>query len=140
MFLRKGVLKICTKFTGGPLYNFIEIALRHWCSPVNLFHIFRTSFPKNTSEGLLLVIAPMLNPIEHVCIPICIKTEVVTIPLKKEIIAFLTTSKTALNFPKAWRLFCRIVKFLTCCFFYNTKLILGIFQKYYVRYLAINHH
>ena len=119
MFLGKGILKICTKFTGGPLYNFIEIAFRHWRSPVNLLHIFRTSFPKNTSEGLLLVIAPMLNPTEHVCIPFCIKTEVVTIPLKKEIIAFVTTSKTVLNFPKAWRLFCRIVKFLTCCFFYN---------------------
>ena len=28
--------------------NFIEITLRHGCSPVNLLHIFRTSFPKNT--------------------------------------------------------------------------------------------
>ena len=36
--------------------NFIEIALRHGCSPVNLLHIFRTLFPKNTSEGLLLYI------------------------------------------------------------------------------------
>ena len=34
--------------------NFIEILLRHGCSPVNLLHIFRTAFPKNTSEGLLL--------------------------------------------------------------------------------------
>ena len=31
-----------------------EIPLRHWCSPVNLLHIFRTPFPKNTSGGLLL--------------------------------------------------------------------------------------
>ena len=29
--------------------NFIEIALRHGCSHVNLLHIFRTSFPRNTS-------------------------------------------------------------------------------------------
>ena len=29
--------------------NFIEIALRHGCSPVNLLHIFRTPFPKNTT-------------------------------------------------------------------------------------------
>ena len=36
------------------LCNFIEIALRHECSPVNLTHIFRTPFPKNTFEGLLL--------------------------------------------------------------------------------------
>ena len=34
--------------------NFIEIALRHGCSPVNLLHIFRTSFPKNTCGRLLL--------------------------------------------------------------------------------------
>ena len=40
-----GVLLVC---------NFIEIALRHGCSPVNLLHIFRTPFPKNTSGGLHL--------------------------------------------------------------------------------------
>ena len=34
--------------------NFIEIKLWHGCSPINLLHIFRTPFPKNTSEGLLL--------------------------------------------------------------------------------------
>ena len=33
---------------------FIEIALRHGCSPVNLLHIFRTPFLKNTSWRLLL--------------------------------------------------------------------------------------
>ena len=35
---------------------FIEILLRHGCSPVTLLHIFRTPFPKNTSGGLLLLI------------------------------------------------------------------------------------
>ena len=35
------------------LCNFIEIALLHGCSPVNLLHIFRTPFPKNISGGLL---------------------------------------------------------------------------------------
>ena len=34
--------------------NFIEITLRHGCSPVNLLYIFRTPFTKNTSERLLL--------------------------------------------------------------------------------------
>ena len=34
--------------------NFIEMALQHVCSPVNLLHFFRTPFFKNTSEGLLL--------------------------------------------------------------------------------------
>ena len=34
--------------------NFIEVTLWHGCSPVNLLHIFRKPFPKNTSGGLLL--------------------------------------------------------------------------------------
>ena len=33
--------------------NFIEITLQNRCSPVNLLYIFRTPFPKNTSEQLL---------------------------------------------------------------------------------------
>ena len=36
------------------LCNFIEIALRHGCSLVNLLHIFRTLFPRNTCGRLLL--------------------------------------------------------------------------------------
>ena len=70
VFLRKGVLKICSKFKGERprqsvlsiklLCNFIEIALRHGCSPVNLLHILRTPFPKNTSGGLLLKISKLL--------------------------------------------------------------------------------
>ena len=64
MFLRKGVLKIRSKFTGERSCrsaisiklqsNFIEITLRHECSPVNLLHIFGTPFLKNTSGRLLL--------------------------------------------------------------------------------------
>ena len=34
--------------------NFIEIALWHGCSPVNLLHIFRKPYSKNTSRGPLL--------------------------------------------------------------------------------------
>ena len=59
MFLGKGFLKICSKFTGEhPCRtvismmlesNFIEITLRQWCSPVNLLHFFRKPFAKNTS-------------------------------------------------------------------------------------------
>ena len=65
VFLRKDVLKICSKFTGEHpcrsvisiklQSNFIEIALWHGCSPVNLLYIFRTSFPSNTSGWLLLI-------------------------------------------------------------------------------------
>ena len=36
--------------------NFIEIALRHGCSPVNLLHIFRTPFLKNISGWLPLIL------------------------------------------------------------------------------------
>ena len=35
-------------------FNKVEIILRHGRTPVNLLHIFRTPFPKNTSERLLL--------------------------------------------------------------------------------------
>ena len=59
VFLGKVVLKICSKITGEHpcrsaisiklLSNFFEITLRHGCSPVNLLHIFRTPFPKDTS-------------------------------------------------------------------------------------------
>ena len=34
--------------------HFIEITPRHGCSPVNLLHVFRTPFPRDTSEKLLL--------------------------------------------------------------------------------------
>ena len=64
VFLGKDVLKICSKFTGerpcrGAISiklqsNFIEIVLRHGCSPVNLLHIFRNLFLKNTSGGQLV--------------------------------------------------------------------------------------
>ena len=65
VFLGKGVLKICNKYTRENLCrsvilikllcNFIEITLRHGCSPVNLLDIFRTSSSKNTSGRLLQI-------------------------------------------------------------------------------------
>ena len=63
VLLTKGVLKICSKFTGEHpcrsailiklLCNFIESALRHGCSPVNLLHTSRTPFP--SSNGVRTV-------------------------------------------------------------------------------------
>ena len=60
MFLGKGFLKICSKFTAEHpcrsvisitlLRNFIEIALRHGCSPVSLQHIFRHHFIRTPTE------------------------------------------------------------------------------------------
>ena len=64
VFLGKGALKICSKFTGEhPCRsaisiklqgNFIEITLRYGCSHLNLLYIFGTPFLKNTSEWLLM--------------------------------------------------------------------------------------
>ena len=64
VFLVKGVLNICSKFTAEHLCpnvismkllcNIIKIKLRDRCSPANLLHIFRIPFPKNTPGGLLL--------------------------------------------------------------------------------------
>ena len=66
VFLKKAVLKKCSKFTGERPHgsaiselqsNLIEITLPYGCSTVNLLHIFRTSLYKNTLEGLLLSVA-----------------------------------------------------------------------------------
>ena len=35
-------------------FNKVEVTLRYGCSPVNVLHIFRTAFFKNTSGGLLV--------------------------------------------------------------------------------------
>ena len=63
MFLEKGVLKICSRFTGERpcrrlisiklLCSFTEITLQHGCFPVNLPHIFRTPF---TSEDITVMV------------------------------------------------------------------------------------
>ena len=65
VFLIEGVLRICSKLTGehscqsvtsiNLLCNFINITFGHGCSPVNLLHVFRTSFFKNISGWLLLM-------------------------------------------------------------------------------------
>ena len=67
VFIGKSVLKIGSKFTGEyqcrsaisikMLSNFTDIAFRHGCSPINLLHIFRTPFLKNTSGRLLLILS-----------------------------------------------------------------------------------
>ena len=64
VFLGKGVLKICSKFTEEHpcrgvisiklLCKLIEITLPHEFSPVKLMHVSRATFYKNTSGGLLL--------------------------------------------------------------------------------------
>ena len=61
VFWGKGVLKICSKFTGEHpcrsaisiklLCNFIEIKLQQGCSLVNLLHIFRGPFLRTPLDG-----------------------------------------------------------------------------------------
>ena len=53
VFLGKGVLKICSKFTREHLCQraIIEITLRHGRSPINLLHIFRTHFLNPIQDG-----------------------------------------------------------------------------------------
>ena len=60
-------LRTSNKFTGEHPWrsvisiklqsNFFEITLRHGCCPVNLQHIFRTSFHNNTYGRLLLQVS-----------------------------------------------------------------------------------
>ena len=47
-----------------PKCGFNKIDL-HGCSPVNLLHIFRIPFPRNTS-GWLLLNVPILHPLKTV--------------------------------------------------------------------------
>ena len=62
VFLGNVVLKICSKFKGEHscrsviLIKLLCVAITLWreCSPVNLLHIFRITFLRNTSGGLLL--------------------------------------------------------------------------------------
>ena len=70
-----GVLKISSKFGEHPYRNVISIKLQskcikitycHGCSPVNLLHIFRTPFSKNSSGGLRLTfLHDMLNSLKY---------------------------------------------------------------------------
>ena len=58
VFCEKGVLKICSKYTGEhPCRNVISIKLLctlPWVFSVNLLHFFRIPFPQNTCRGLFL--------------------------------------------------------------------------------------
>ena len=64
IFLGKGVLKTCSKFTGehpcrSVLCNFIEIILWHGCSLVNLLHIFRTPILNSLNTKVAIILEPV---------------------------------------------------------------------------------
>ena len=77
-------LKICSKFTRKhpcQSKNFIEITLWHGCSAVNLLHVFRTPFPKNTSNRLLLhLLVTFFKPVVKFCSKL--SSKVVKLPLR----------------------------------------------------------
>ena len=99
MFLGKGVLKICWKFTGEHpcrnaisvelQSNIIEIALRHGCSPVKLLYIFRTPSLNNISERLLLYIVTHVAQLNFYLL----------IPCSAESVIFLTPDVKSHNRP-----------------------------------------
>ena len=99
MFLGKGVLKICSKFTREHpcqraisiklLFSFIEIALRHGFSPVKLLYIFRTPSLNNISERLLLYIVTHVAQLNFYLL----------IPCSAESVIFLTPDVKSHNRP-----------------------------------------
>ena len=50
--------------------NFIEIALQHGCSPVNLLHLFRTPFLSNTSGKSLKCVSQHLQATHQISVKI----------------------------------------------------------------------
>ena len=53
IYLKISKPKCFNPFSIKLLCSFLEIALWHACSPVNLLHIIRTPFPYNSPGGLL---------------------------------------------------------------------------------------
>ena len=57
-------------FNKVAISNSVEITLRHGCSPINLLHVFKTPFNKNTSGGLLLFLKKHVLPFSSSPFPI----------------------------------------------------------------------
>ena len=53
---QRGFIEMC---------SFVEITLRHGCSPVNLLHIFRATYKKNFFKGLLVNQIHLLRVQKH---------------------------------------------------------------------------
>ena len=94
VFLRKGVLKLCSKFAGEHSYrSAISINLlcnfgNNGCSPVNLLHIFITRFSKKTPGRLLL----SLHDVSFI-IPISIRAslcEFCKMKIFSEVVSFIS--------------------------------------------------
>ena len=62
--------EISSKFAACLQSSFIEITLPHGCSHVDILHIFRSPFYKNTFEGLLLTLTLPVLCISESCIEI----------------------------------------------------------------------
>ena len=96
--------------------NATETTLRHGFSPVNLLHIFSTSFDKNTSRGLLLIISVLTSICRKCCtlnsietnLSICLKLVYKNYPI------FLEPYLALLSFKECFSIqnlkFCQIVR------------------------------
>ena len=92
-------------------FYYIETTLRHRCSPANLLHIFRTTFPKNTSEWLLLF---------QMFLYYCLVWENLFLPSWMSPVIQLLSSK--LSFWKSWFLICNCMMMFLDAFSSNKNL------------------
>ena len=129
VFLRKSVLKIYSKFTGEHSCrsvisiklqsNFIEITLRHGCSPVNLLHIFRT-FSMNTSGWLLLNIGYTKNPSQQTFVGLRRLKDLIS-----QFLVFHEVFKTSLRSFGKWEIAMTLKNFFLI---EKKKILMGIFR------------
>ena len=75
-------------------HKYVETALRHGCSPLNLMHSFRTHFPKNTFGGLLCNFIEMT--LRHGCPPVYLQSIFIT-PFPKNTFRVLLLNRIKLS-------------------------------------------
>ena len=127
MFLAKGVLRICSKFTGEqPCRSAKQLYWNHslaWVFSCKLLHIFRTPFPRSNSGWLLLCIGTIKD---------------INKKLDKnllELFFWLNTNKIALNAAKT-----QVLIFKTKCKILNTEVKLKLCRKQvHFKYKSIKH-
>ena len=85
-------------------FHFIEITLRHGCSPVNLLLIFKKAFRRNTSGRLLLTLQTLSKALK-------------TFTSSKDINRIFIANNTHLSHIKFSTLtvFIKIIEFESCC-------------------------
>ena len=131
VFLGKGVQKTSSKFAGEHPFrslisiklqsDFIEMTLQNGRSPVNLLHIFRTAFPKNTSKlGSCFRMFPKLYEGFYNIIPFSVKKLIIIVTNQ----IFSKVSKSDYGTPiKVKKMLQTIGKFFLFSFCFITDLV-----------------